>query len=582
MKLVKLYSWNTIFFKYFKKSIIYILLPLALLSAAICYYNFRSAEEDLINTQSRAFYQTTSLLESVFKDAENHHILLSQSSDIINYCALEEENNTDERFQLLLATQKQLKNVNISSQYINNVHLYKLSGNYVLSTLNGNYIDKFYVRKWYDIYKKEGISDFICYENSENYTECILVVKGIQKDGHLYGIVVYEISASVFRDIFENNGFSDNTQILYDKMGKIFFSTDSDLIEKNIAYVNEDITEFSSFSKHGKEIFFKGSLNYSYSFVSKVNIYNSIKLTGLVIIIIVIMLFVLLISFVLSFYLSLQFYQSIIEITSTLRNEEEANGEISQNEFDELYYINSHIVSRLTKTDKIEKNLTEQIIALKKAQFVALQTQLNPHFIYNTLNLINVMIMNLSKKECDASRAVVILSQLLREMLDTKKYLVTLKDEVEYTQKYIELQQLKHNYKINVMWRLDEDLYSHKVLKFMLQPIVENAFEHGFDRNVSDSYNIEISAEKKNNLIKVSVSNNGKRISEDNLKTIQESLRSDMIFEQKGIGLMNVNHRIRLIYGDEYGCSIESDENSTTVHITLPTDDVSLDFLTAK
>ncbi len=582
MKLIKLYSWNTIFFKYFKKSIIYILLPLALLSSAICYYSFRSAEEDMINTQSRAFYQTTSLLESVFKDVENHHSLLSQSADIVSYCALEEGNDTDEKFQLLLATQKQLKNVNISSQYIDNVHLYRLSGNYVLSTLNGNYIDKFYVRKWYDIYKKEGLSDFVCYEKPQNHTECILVVKGIQRDGHLYGIIVYEIAASTLNDIFEKNGFSDNTQLIYDKAGKIFYSTDYNIIEKNVDCVNEDINEFNSFTKQGKDVFFKSSLNYSYSFVSKSNIYKSIKLTGMIIIIICLMLFVLLISFVLSFYLSLQFYQSIIEITATLRNDEEANGELSQHEFDELYYINSHIVSRLTKTEKIEKNLTEQIIALKKAQFVALQTQLNPHFIYNTLNLINVMIMNLSKKECHASRAVVILSQLLREMLDTKKYLVSLKDEIEYTQKYIELQQLKHNYRINVMWNVHEDLYTRNVLKFMLQPIVENAFEHGFDRNVSDSYSIEISAVEEDNLIKISVSNTGKMIDKDTLKTIQDSLKSDMIFEQKGIGLMNVNHRIRLIYGDEYGCSIESDEKSTTVHIALPSDDVSLDFLVAK
>ncbi len=582
IKLVKLYSWNTIFFKYFKKSIIYILLPLALLSSAICYYSFRSSEEDMINTQSRAFYQTTFLLESVFKDVENHHSLLSQSSDITGYCALAEECDTDDKFQLLLATQKQLKNASISSQYINNVHLYKLSGDYVLSTLNGNYLDKFHIRKWYDIYTKDGISEFVCYEDNGNYAECVLVVKGIQRDGHLYGIIVYEISASTFNDIFEKNGFTDNAQLIYDKSGKIFYSDNPELIETNVTEVHDKIHTFKSFTKSGKDVFFKSSLNYTYNFVSKANIYKSVNLTAMISIIIGLMLFVLLISFVLSFYLSLQFYQSIIEIATTLRNDEDGNGEISQSKYDELYYINSHIVSRLTKTEKIEKNLTEQIIALKKAQFVALQTQLNPHFIYNTLNLINVMIMNLSKKECDASRAVVILSQLLREMLDTKKYLVSLKDEIEYTKKYIELQQLKHSYTINVVFNVDETLCAHKVLKFMLQPIVENAFEHGFDRTLSDSYNIEISAIKEDNLIKVIVSNDGKEIEPDVLKTIQDGLKSDMIFEQKGIGLMNVNHRIRIIYGDEFGCSIDSNDKATTVHITLPDDESGLDFSSDK
>lgn len=564
----------------------YILLPLTILSLCICYYVLRSDEEDLINNRNRAFYQTGASLEAVFNDVENNHLIVSNSIDIINYCAIDDVSKFHPKYNILRSTSKLIENICISSQYINNVHIYNFNVDFIFSTLTSDTREKFYLSGWYERYKETGIANFIYYNPKKEMpalSDSVVIAKAILKDDYLCGIALYEINASVLKDILFKSGFDNDIQLLYDQNGQIFFASDETLIGKNVNEIGLITTpsETNALYKTRSSLLLKSTINYSYNYLSQANLNSYRNVTGIILLIIGLILLVLIISIVLSFYLSLQFYQSIIQITAALRNDEE-NGEkeISEDKYNELYYINSHIVSRLNKKSGIEKRLTDQVIALKKAQFIALQTQLNPHFIYNTLNLINVMVLNLAKRDCDASRAIVILSQLLREALDTKKYLVSLNDELEYVKKYITLQQLKYNYDINIAWDIDESLLPHKVIKFMLQPIIENAFEHGFSHAKADEYRMIISATKENDDIAISVTNNGKRIEPEELKILQNNLNSDMIFEQKGIGLMNVNHRIRLIYGDNYGCSIESDDSATTITILLPDDDdMDLPFL---
>ena len=573
--LIKLYSWNSIFFKYFRKSVVYILMPLTILSLILCFFVFRSRREDAISQRNRAFYQTSSLLEAVFNDVENNHLVISSSSDINSFCTSDDSDEYSAPYSSIHAVKKVLNNICVSSQYINNVHIYMPTRDYVFSTTVSAPADSFYLKEWYNIISDTGMSDFVYYNKSENpdiYTDSVIVVRSIMADNNTQGHVLYDIPAQKFKETFEKSGYEYGLQLLCDANGKIFYASDKSIIGKNVADIstNVDLLALRDDESFENMLYQSSDINYTYHYITSSPLSSGTTVLQLIVIVLGVALFVLLISFVLSFYLSLQFYKSIIQITATLRNEEGSSSYISEQNYNELYYINSHIISRLTKTSDVETQLAHQITSLKKAQFVALQAQLNPHFIYNTLNLINVMVMKMAKRDCEASKAIVILSQLLREAFDTKTVLISLGDEFDYVKKYIELQKLKFKYDMNIVWDVDQSLMDRQVLKFMLQPIVENAFEHGFGKTKLDEYTLIISAHADSDELVLSVTNNGKKIADEELHSLQEALRSDIEFEHRGIGLMNVNQRIRLIYGDEYGCSIESGEDETTISIRLP------------
>ena len=576
MNLIKLYKWNSIFFKYFKKSVIYILLPLIILSLAVFSIMIRGEISELTDIRSRGFQQISTSLESIFEDIGNNHTILSNASGIYDYCLVSDNEDSARKNKATLSAKHLLSNTSISSNYITDVHLYSPYSQYVLSTANSNHIEDFHLKDWYERYSKTGISDFVSYNDSDisgTTNDSVIISRGLFKSNHLYGIVIYETDTIVLNSILSGTAYENDEYMIYDFNGNIFYSNKTDLINKNINDVFRDINIESIddiYSSHNMMIF-KTSVNYTHKLILKADTNAPKRLVRALILIISMIIIVLIVSFVLSFYLSLQFYQSIIQITAALRNDEEYAVEgISEEKYSELYYINTHIISRLTQKDDVEEALAKQVTALKKAQLIALQTQINPHFIYNTLNLINTMVMNLAKRECDASRAIIILSQLLREAFDTKKYIVTLKDELEYIEKYITLQQFKFNYNVNIGMDIDENLLTQKVIKFMLQPIVENAFEHGFVAAEEHEYKLMISAKREDNSMVISVTNNGSAIEEDELSNLREKLLSDEIFEKKSIGLVNVNQRIRLIYGENYGCRIESDESSTTTRIKLP------------
>lgn len=446
----------------------------------------------------------------------------------------------------------------------------------MLSTSASNELYKPYIRKWYEQYKREGLTTSVFYNRSANqnvYSDSVIVAKAIIQNDYLYGIVLYEVKSYIFNNILQKNTPEGITkQVLYDDLnGDIFFSTDESLIGQNISKAGFPVNfkDIKREQKYKNLLFLKSAVNYTYYFVLQTDLNASRNITVMIIALVSLVLVVLLISFVISFYLSLQFYQGIINIASTLHDDAEG-GESGNHR--ELYYINNHIVSQLRNTSNIEQKLSEQLTALKKAQFIALQSQLNPHFMYNTLNLINVMVLNIAKKDCNASRAIVIFSQLLRETLNTKEYIVPLRTELEYVKKYIMLQQLKYNYTINVDYDIDKSLMEHNVIKFMLQPIIENAFEHGFINTEDKEYRISFSAKEYYDKLVFTIKNNGKTIKPEELKKLQASLKSDLILDQKSHGLLNVNYRIRLIYGDRYGCSVESSDNVTTVRISLPND----------
>lgn len=206
----------------------------------------------------------------------------------------------------------------------------------------------------------------------------------------------------------------------------------------------------------------------------------------------------------------------------------------------------------------------------KELEFKMLQSQINPHFLYNTLNSIKWMatIQNAS----GIPEMTTSLARLLRNIAKGTSQLITIKEELDLLKDYITIQQYRYGGTITVNYNImSEDLYDCHVIKFTLQPIVENAIFHGIEpKGIEGVIDINISSTQKNTL-NIEVIDNGVGMNEDKIKELLTSKETTSKTSFNNIGVSNVNERIKLTFGNEYGLNIKSEINQyTNMIITIP------------
>ena len=216
------------------------------------------------------------------------------------------------------------------------------------------------------------------------------------------------------------------------------------------------------------------------------------------------------------------------------------------------------------------RQLMTQIIAEQEAkrnyELKALQAQINPHFLYNTLD--SIIWMNENKNHEGVSAMTAALAKLFRISLSRGKEIISVSDEIEHAVSYLAIQKMRYKNKFEFTIDLPGELSGYSTLKLIIQPIIENAIYHGINK-IPDKGLIDIKVEKEGQILVYSVADNGYGISGDRLETIFTSESTSK--HSSGVGLKNVNERIKLYYGDEYGISIESEaEVGTTVFIRIP------------
>lgn len=231
-------------------------------------------------------------------------------------------------------------------------------------------------------------------------------------------------------------------------------------------------------------------------------------------------------------------------------------------------------VAQLSKTFNIMvsriKFLMGQIVleqeSKRKSEINALQAQINPHFLYNTLD--SIVWMAEHEKNGDVITMVTALAKLFRISISKGKNIITVQEELEHVRNYLIIQTKRYKSKFKFEIEAQEDILNYKTLKLILQPIVENSIYHGIEYMVDEGF-IKISVGVIDEKLLFQVSDNG-------LGMAPETCNSLLVQDTKsksgsGVGVKNVHERIQLSYGKEYGLEIESElEIGTSVKIWLP------------
>ena len=205
---------------------------------------------------------------------------------------------------------------------------------------------------------------------------------------------------------------------------------------------------------------------------------------------------------------------------------------------------------------------------MRKADLRLLQEQIQPHFLYNTLDTIVWLIE--SNEPDEAVTMVVTLSDFFREILSKGKEFISIKEEEKHISSYLQIQEMRYRDILEYDIQLDQVIYKYQILKLTLQPVVENALYHGIKYKRAKGC-IHIHGEKEGDIIRLTVRDDGVGMDEEELEQLRQQIEKPCQETEKGFGLANVNERIHMYFGPEYGMKIQSQKGKgTTVESVIP------------
>lgn len=235
---------------------------------------------------------------------------------------------------------------------------------------------------------------------------------------------------------------------------------------------------------------------------------------------------------------------------------------------DEVAVLADSVNSMTESLEGLVSKIKEDERKMRKADLRLLQEQINPHFLYNTLDTIVWLIEgNASDK---AVQVVMSLSEFFRLVLSKGKEYITIQEEELHIRSYLEIQHVRYRDILDYEIRIDPGLYGYQILKLTLQPLVENSLYHGIKYKRAKG-NILVTGKLCGKEVHLTVEDDGVGMEETELRKLRGEIKKPCKDTEKGFGLANVNERIRMNYGAEYGMEIYSEKGrGTRVEIVIP------------
>lgn len=523
----------------------------------------RSVEQNAVISSEQAVVQASNTVRNYTADME-------EIMDLIEESYGREKEERDNALETLLRIRKDV--IAVTS--------YDEEGNMV-DWWTGNYRLKEKILKNLSFIQREtGREDRLLI--SEPHAETLLEnyypwVVSIRKDletgdGKKHAVVL-DVRFSQIANYVDEVGIGQHGYcFIMDRKGNIVYHPQQQLIYSGLKSEQTDIL-----TKAGDGTLVKKNVIYSIRSldncdwrivgVSYIDELVTVKVRGAMQILLVMIAFVLVTVFLSSFLLTHMISHPIQNLVKAMKDFEADAEEFSyqpvhgSKEMIALSDSFGHMVGRIQ--DLMEKVRREEI-TLRKTELKALQAQINPHFLYNTLDAIGWMCEE--ERSQDAVEMVNALARLFRISISKGHELIPIGKEVEHARSYLMIQNFRYKNQFTYSFDIEEECLPYLCNKITLQPIIENAIYHGINRMV-DEGEIRIRIYGEGDDIVFSVSDNGVGMSKEQCGSILKSEPGD----QTGIGIKNVNDRIKIYFGEEYGITIESEpDEGTCVSIRMP------------
>ena len=586
---IKGYKFNSLLIKNFIYVLLLVAVPL-LLVVNLNYTRFNSmANEQVMSMNEELLHKSAVVTDNVMigvMDTLNRASRLNSIGEIVQMESTDSDYNRKVANVVSTVRQRILTNKFITSAYIySDVNRMMIDGNRSVS------MDSIKDRpKWYEIHKQYPMeSANILVNNSNSIYVCqpIYVEEQSFIDADIYtgaekrvGIFVADVDLQAIRDLMESQDVvQQGVFFIMDNNGQTIYCNEKGYFSQDDAVKNKYQSEISKLNAGQSQLITDDGSRvisvtesvhktWQYALVSempefeeKTSVVSRFLLSSVLVGVIT--------SIVVAYVITLLTYEPMRKIMDVIKNpqlhwsEKEASKQSN-----ELLYITSNILADRNVNKEISAELEERIQLLRQAQFRALQFQIDPHFLNNTLETIKwaaVEDMGLGNR---VSKMLTKLAGLYRLGLENDDVIISLKEEMDFLKRYVEIVTIRFGETISFKWDIDDTLQDCGIIKMCIQPVVENAIHHGLRPNGYKG-SITISVFRQDENLCVAVQNDAQDIDPDVINSLNEVLMTGTGHEENKVGLRNVNERIKLIYGRKYGVSIECSKQEAYVRVVL-------------
>lgn len=532
--------------------------------------------------------QVNSDIDSYIQYMQNISLMLTYNSDVSRYLFTDSK-NPEETETYHNAIEEQFRTLSKARPDICNIGIYRSGEKYIFN-YNDSKLNPYTNLTLLDWYQKTLLAEGGTYLSSshvqtivEGSYNWVITLSNTLKNPNTStreGLLFIDLNYNTIRDVCENinlgkKGYvfilDEEGGILYHPRQQLLYSDLKEECIEQVLQLDENNHSFITTDADGSKLYTAATSDKTgwtvvgVAYLSELNKKES--QTRLIYILMALLLFfcALLISSLLS--------KAVTKPIQTLQNSmsKVVKGEFdtalvpetAQNEIGDLTHSFNLMTQQIQSL--IAQN-TEEQRQKRKIELMALQSQINPHFLYNTLDSIIWM------AEMGDSQDVVLmtaaLAKLFRQSISNDEELVTIRQEIEHIRSYLTIQKMRYKDTLDYQIQMDDDILDYKIVKLTLQPLVENAIYHGikFKEGIGT---VHISGSMDEEYIMLVISDNGIGMTKEQLAHIFEPKSPSQ--KSSGIGINNIQNRLHLYYGEQYGLEFESEEQiGTTVYIRIP------------
>lgn len=589
LKLLGDYRFNSILVKSFFSILVVLLCTFAIVMWQVSRKIDDVIESEVATMSRNTLNQTKERMDTLMNEVVQISGQMSLDEDIMKFLLPEGDGGRNK--EATLAAKDQIRMYSGLFDYIDSIYVYSSKLQYVVTSDGGGPLEEFDDLTWHSnlterIYEpgrmisrvnKPGFPYFLSYIQPIRLTQM-----------QFLGGIIVNIDSDKLDDQMAVDS-SEELLIVDDRDNVIFANRQENLMKKwtelPLAQLVDKETDTGSQSvkaEDGEQIFtVLHSSDFKWRYVSVVPMrkYQEYQREFGSFYVLTIML-ILILSVIAAVLISVYTYNPVKNILNLLKNPDiyEPVGSAKQGfKQDEIQEITGNIVRNFYSNRQMQKELEDYLNLVNKAQLAALQAQISPHFLFNTLENLRWRAIAICKGDNEVSQIILNLSEMLRISLDNSRQIISLEEEIKNARLYIEILQLRYADKIKVEWNISEELKKCQIVKVSLQPLIENAVYHGI-KPLRGQGIISISAFSENERVKIRVRDNGVGMSQEECRLLNEDLKSAYQTKEGHIGVRNVGQRLKLILGDAAEMSLRSAVGEgTTVTISLPLHFVEID-----
>ncbi|HIS75697.1 MAG TPA: histidine kinase [Candidatus Merdivicinus excrementipullorum] len=563
---IRVFSWKSVFFRYLFSLFLLILIIFIPFCIILYQYSDYAFSKELAAVSAQNALKSKTIFDLLNSNYFANCSVVSDSTDVKGILNADTDSIPS---QEVARVQDMLQSMKRSDKAVDDLMIYGIQNDLCISTESVRQVGMDRSLSWLNTYRATKLP-FLMFPrkvDSDTFDYIYTVSELYDDSGNAIGVFCSKNRYQNFEQVVRQSFGEDPDKIfIVSELGLILYSSDKARINTLMfedpdiysAYLSARETEGStlfwgdhiiSVAKSGRSDLILMAYNSRTSLMSGYQQINYFLLTG--------GLVVFLIAAICSLFIALNHYRSVTSVIRAIQNADEPSRMQLPNRLNsEFFYIINSVISSAQKSQMLDQELVDKIGQLRQAQLSELQAQINPHFIFNTLQLINLSILRETRRDTTATRVISMFSQLMRSTYDTKRMIVPVREEIQNLRLFTDIQSVRYGGRLRSEYDISPECGGFCTLKLMLQPFVENCMLHGF-QNAEQDWKLTIRCRLENGFLIFTITDNGAGIEPERLKEIQEKLESPNI-QGQNIGITNVRQRLMLLFGAESAVSVES------------------------